>query len=391
MLSELKIQGYRKLKDVSVTLGPLNVFIGANGCGKTSILDALDLIPNAASGNLQSHLAGRFPVFLSRGAAESMRFEIKSKDGADSYNYYFTLDFFENQPNYVLGYESFLYGINDAYIKTFKFDKKGIITSQDGNDNFGARIADSQPLREVCLFSGDTSTGYLSWFKKEVKEFKKTLNNKYYRASDLHCDTNASIRSPQVIKPAFLPSPDGSDLYSVLYGMREGENAYMFEELIDTLSVAFPTFEYLKFPPANNGNGGVISLNWKEKLFPRGFNEAELSEGTLRFLFLLTVLYSRPLPPALLIDEPEVSLHPQMLELLVAVMREASAHTQIFVATHSQELVRLLKPEEVVVCDVDEDDGFTRLNRLNSAELKHWLDDDFSLSQLWNMNVIGGR
>jgi predicted ATPase len=114
----------------------------------------------------------------------------------------------------------------------------------------------------------------------------------------------------------------------------------------------------------------------------------QLSEGTLRFLWLITLLQSRDLTAVTLIDEPEVSLHPELLQQLAHAMREASQRTQLIVATHSDRLIGFLEPKEVLVCNTE--DGLTTLSWADSIELEHWLED-YSLDQLWAMNIIGGR
>jgi predicted ATPase len=114
----------------------------------------------------------------------------------------------------------------------------------------------------------------------------------------------------------------------------------------------------------------------------------QLSAGTLRFLWLVTLLLSRDLTAITLIDEPEISLHPELLKLLADVMREAAQRTQLVVATHSDRLIRFLEPNEMLVCDADE--GLTTMTWADSLDLEKWLTD-YSLDELWAMNVIGGR
>lgn len=158
-----------------------------------------------------------------------------------------------------------------------------------------------------------------------------------------------------------------------------------FEIIEDTLAAAFPDFEKLGFPPVA---AGTITMTWKDKNFSKSLYMHQLSEGTLRFLWLITLLQSPDLTTVTLIDEPEVSLHPELLRLLADVMREASQRTQLIVATHSDRLIRFLKPEEVLVCDVE--DGLTTMTWGDTFDLRHWLED-YSLDQLWAMNLMGGR
>jgi predicted ATPase len=109
----------------------------------------------------------------------------------------------------------------------------------------------------------------------------------------------------------------------------------------------------------------------------------------LRFLWLATLLQSPGLPVVTLIDEPEVSLHPEMLRLLAELMREASSRSQLIVATHSDRFVRFLRPEELVVCDLAEDGGML-VRRASELDLDGWLAD-YALDELWSMGRLGGR
>src|SRR5439155_10343133 len=115
---------------------------------------------------------------------------------------------------------------------------------------------------------------------------------------------------------------------------------------------AFPRFERLDFPPVA---AGTLGLAWRERGFSKPLYTHQLSEGTLRFLWLTTLLQSPGLTALTLLDEPEVSLHPELLSLLADQLREASRRTQILVATHSDRLIRFLQPDEIMLMDSTED------------------------------------
>jgi len=181
------------------------------------------------------------------------------------------------------------------------------------------------------------------------------------------------------------PTAKARGFYGVFYNLRETDPD-RFELITDTLSAAFPSFESLSFPPVA---AGTLALTWKDKNFSHPLYMHQLSEGTVRFLWLVTLLQSPNLTAVTLIDEPEVSLHPELLRLLVDVMREASKRTQLIVATHSDRLIRFLHPAEVLVCDADEE-GFTTMTWADSLDLEKWLKE-YSLDELWAMNIMGGR
>jgi predicted ATPase len=195
----------------------------------------------------------------------------------------------------------------------------------------------------------------------------------------------APVKMPQTMKPATLPGPDGADLVPYLYYLRESDRD-RFEVILDALHAAFPDFEELNFPPVA---AGMLAMTWKDKKFTKPIYMNELSEGTLRFLWLTALLQSPNLSTITMIDEPEVSLHPELLSLLADLMREAAKRTQLVVATQSDTFIRFLRPEEVVVMDVDNDGG-TSATWADTMDLDRWLAE-YSLDEVWRMGRIGGR
>ena len=159
----------------------------------------------------------------------------------------------------------------------------------------------------------------------------------------------APIKLPQQLRPTTLPGQNGEDLAPFLYNLRETDHD-RFEAVEDALKAAFSGFESLSFPPVA---AGMIAMTWKDKAFKAPFYMNQLSEGTLRFLWLASLLQSPQLPAITMIDEPEVSIHPELLSLLADLMREASLRSHIVVATHSDRLVAFLEAgSEVVVMDI---------------------------------------
>ena len=195
----------------------------------------------------------------------------------------------------------------------------------------------------------------------------------------------APVKLPQQMKPADFPGEDGEDIVPFLYSLREGDSD-RFEAVIDTLKAAFPGFEGLNFPPVA---AGMLAMTWKDARFRNPFFMHQLSEGMLRFLWLVCLLQSPGLSMITMIDEPEVSLHPELLSLLADLMRGASSRTQIVAATHSDRLIRFLDPKEVVVMDMDEH-GFTSAQWADSLDLDQWLEE-YGLDEVWRLGRMGGR
>ncbi|MCH9018356.1 MAG: AAA family ATPase, partial [Chloroflexi bacterium] len=146
------------------------------------------------------------------------------------------------------------------------------------------------------------------------------------------------------------------------------------------LRSAVPELEELEFPLAGAGH---VNMTWKQSNFSQPFYSNQLSDGILRLLWLVTILHTVPDDGLVLLDETELSLHPQWLMLVVSMLRKASARTNVLVATQSAELVRWLQPDELVIADLTEA-GTTLTPATETKDLNKWLEE-FSLAELWTI------
>ena len=376
---QLLIQGFRRLSDVRLALRPLSVMIGANGTGKTSVLDVLSLLASSAQGRLTSSLSelSGLTNVLTYDRAEELELGITMEvPGRDPLEYRLCLrsqghshvireevlrQSRENYPTPFLHLTSF-----ERTVKYYDPEKRHLLPP----------TWEHNPL--------ETSLSQVPKMFQEPEDFRRRLaSSTFYHV--LNVDPRAPVRLPQAMGPADLPGRNGEDLVSCLFYLREADRN-RFEAIEDSLRAAFPRFDRLDFPPVA---AGTLALAWRERGFSKPLYMHQLSEGTLRFLWLTTLLQSPGLTALTLLDEPEVSLHPELLSLLADQLREASRRTQIMVATHSDTLIRFLKPEEVVVLD-STDEGMTTLTRANELDLADWLKD-YSLDELWRNGRIGAR
>lgn len=378
--TRLQVSGYRRLRNLDLALGPMNVLIGANGVGKSSVLEAWELLAAAAAGALQMALrnaGGAHSLLTADGQTREIRFLIES----------------EERPQQPTRYE-FSLNANALFSSLFNSERLSrrtgateMVYLERTDDQIVYRNRERQRLEKVDweYRRGETVLSQLPRLEYPIEDFREDLVSArgIYHALDV--SPNGVVRKPQPIQPADTPGADGSLLYACLYTMRESQRE-RFEAVEDALRAAFPSFERLDLPPVA---AGQVILAWKDRAFSGQIFANQLSEGTLRFLWLATLLQSPGLPPVTLIDEPEVSLHPEMLRLLVELMREASARTQLIVATHSDRLVRFLTQDELVICDLAEDGGMTA-TRGDTLDLDEWLKD-YTLDQLWSIGQIGGR
>ncbi len=381
----IKVQGFRRLWNLDLELRPISVLIGANGSGKTSVLELFSLLAGSAAGSLKSALSEMHGIGanLTAGRAKELFFELSMRI-----------------PNYApLIYKLRIAPTNVSYeiseeLLTQQF--KPLLTQQPQLGPFKHIESRHGDVRYYDVPDGglvrpnwdhnplETSLAQVPKMFKAPEDFRKRLaSSTHYHVLDVA--SRAPVRQPQPLRPADLPGRDGEDLVSCLFHMREADRD-RYEAVEDALRIGFPGFDRLDFPPVA---AGTLAMTWRDKHFATPLFMHQLSEGTLRFLWLVTLLQSPGLTAITLIDEPEVSLHPELLSLLADLMREASAKTQLIVATHADRLVRFLKSEEVIVMDLD-DVGMTQATWADQMDLESWLSE-YTLDEVWRMGRMGGR
>ena len=156
-----------------------------------------------------------------------------------------------------------------------------------------------------------------------------------------------------------------------------------------TVRLVAPFFDDFRLLPQAL-NEDKIRLEWQHVGSDAYFDASSLSDGTLRFIVLATLLLQPASlrPSVILLDEPELGLHPYAITMLASLVKPACVGTQVVFATQSTLLLDHFRPEDVLVAD--RVDGGTKLTRLDAADLQEWLQD-YSLGQLWEKNQFGGR
>jgi predicted ATPase len=377
--TRLLVTGFRRLLHLDTELRPLTVLVGANGVGKSSVLEVLSLLSASAQGNLSAKIGemGGLAALLTHDRADRLLMGTTMTVSGDApLDYRITLapsglghliegEFLIQQrapvPPPFKHIES-----RGPDIRYYEVDKGGLV----------------RPTWEHN--PTESSLSQVPKMFREPEEFRRRLAAAtFYHA--LEVDPRSPVRLPQPMQPADLPGRSGESLVPCLYYLRETHRD-RYEAVEDALRAAFPSFERLYFPPVA---AGTLAMTWKDRAFEKPLFTHQLSEGTLRFLWLATLLQSPGLPSICLIDEPEVSLHPEMLNLLANLFREASARTLVVVATHSDRLIRFLEPREVLVMDL-QDDGTASAVWADSLDLDQWLAE-YTLDEIWRLGRMGGR
>ncbi|MFQ6132164.1 MAG: AAA family ATPase [Armatimonadota bacterium] len=376
-ITRLHVQGYRCLRDVDLELRPLTVLIGPNGSGKSSLLDVLLLLKQGLSGELGEALneRGGLGRLATYGREGPLAVELVCRHPLQPEAY-----------SYSIGMQDTGYGAYEITAETLTHgDLEGearclIDRRQEpllGPLAFllGGPQGESPALNpaELLVPQKRPESGY--WFLRLFDELELY--------AQLDVSPRSLVRAQQTLWPVVLPGAQGADLAAALYTTRT-HFADWYARLEEALRATFPEFRKLDFPVVA---AGEITLAWHQQGLPKALWPNQLSDGTVRYLWLCAILLSPGLPPVLMIDEPETSLHPKLLMLLAGLLREAATRTQIIVATQSAQLINWLKPEEVLV--LDREDGEVTARRGDTFDLEEWLKE-YTLGEAWVTGLMGG-
>lgn len=363
-LTEIEISGYKSFNSDApqkITLSQINIIIGANGAGKSNFISFFTM--------LNYMMTGQFQLFVAQNGFASAMMYLGPKQTPVMYGKLsFTNKAFEN--DYIF---SLSRSINDTLIFTNEAIRSGKNTFE---------LAGGQ--KESVL-----ATGFLK--HNNEKATKAILSN--CRVFQFH-DTSVSshIRSHcGTDRNRFLMS-DGGNVAAILYRLKndsERSKKY-YDRIVDYVKMVVPSFNDFVLDDEN----GSLILSWTEKnKSPEYiFNAGQLSDGSLRFIALAVLLLQPPemLPNVILIDEPELGLHPQAIDTLSSMIQTASEHSQIIVATQSPRLLDDFTPDQIIVAEDNRSSRSTTLRHLDKKDLSVWLEE-YSLSQLWEKNIIGGQ
>ena len=358
---KIRIQGFKSIRDQELVLGPLNVFVGGNGAGKSNLVEVFHFIRQVYKQRLQTFTGA------SGGANALLHF------GRKRTSWVFLELFIELAKGKTVGYSFKLLPTGeDRFVLQSEsiIEKNGTPQGEDGQEGWSghseARISQSDlPL---------------------AKQIREVLTG--FRIYHFH-DTGPSAPVKQTcdVEDNRVLREDASNLGAFLYRLKMREPEY-FQNIEDMVREVAPFFGGFRLEPSAL-NPDKIRLEWAEKGSDTYFNTSMLSDGTLRFICLATLLMQPDLPSLVLIDEPELGLHPAAIQVISALLQSAATRTQLIVATQSVTLINRLTPDQVWVVDRGEE-GESEFRHLKGEDMSSWLED-YSLGDLWEKNIIGGR
>ena len=375
-IENLRVQNYRALQDLELKkITPLTVFLGPNGSGKSTIFDVFAFLSECFTVGLRKawDRRGRFKELRTRGQEGYIIIELKYRETLASplITYHLAINEANNRP-YVA--EEWLQWRRGPQGKPFRFldfkEGEGIVISGENPQEEDERISERLDSPEFLAVS---TLGQLAKHPR-VSALRRFITSWYL--SYLTADNTRT--QPEAGAQERL-SPTGDNLPNVIQYLKE-DHPQRLESILQTLSRRIPRLEKVEASIMPNGQ---LLLQIKDAPFQEPILAKFASDGTLKMLAYLTILYD-PSPPQLLgIEEPENHLHPRLLPELAEECRAATASTQLMVTTHSPFFVDGLKPEEVWVLYRDEN-GFTQAKRTSAMQgVKEFIQNGALLGQLW--------
>ena len=377
-LKRVRLAGYKSIADADIELRPLNILIGANGSGKSNLLSYFRLLNEMMGGRFQHFVAqsGFASTLLHNGpkVTKEIQFELEF---ASSFT----------KLNIEMAYK---YKHNISYIDSdsliFLNEAVCVTTAQLAtlHDKY---IAIDGNRRESALFGNinDTMGGKLGKILSS-SVLRQTLNGcRYFHFHDTSSTSRMRLASEAGIDTKLWH--DAGNLASLLHLYREHQPA-LYRSIVSTVRSIAPYFDDFVLEPVGVRN--MLLLKWKGMYSDEPFGGHQLSDGTIRFMALATLLkQTEPkwLPSLIVIDEPELGLHPGALSWLAEMLKTASKRTQVIVATQSTNLIDMMDPADVIV--VDQVEGKSQFNRPNLEEYAEWLEK-YTLGDLVKMNHFAG-
>ncbi len=363
-LAALSLNGFQSIKRLELEFKDINILIGANGAGKSNLIRFFSMLNCMLTGGLRSF------TIKNGGASSLLHYGPKVTPEISAQL------FFESQT----GLNSYSVVLQHAANDTLFYSHEEIAYKSYG-------LEDRMPFQKK-FDGGHTESIFcdiedLGGATKTTAHFiQKAMS--MWRVFHFH-DTSPESRIKQAnsIHDNIYLRHNAGNLASFLYAMQNSQPQF-YKRIVRTIQMVAPFFHDFVLAP----EGESIILRWEPKGADTIFGPHQISDGTLRFMALATLLLQPSLPETIVIDEPELGLHPYALLLLSDLVKKASTQSQILIATQSEPLLDHFDTDNIIV--VDHRSGCSEFKRLHAEDLSHWREE-YTVSQQWSMNVFGGR
>lgn len=361
-LHTVEVAGFTSIGRAVLELRDVNVLIGANGAGKSNFIRALEMLGQIVDNRLALYVgrAGGASAILNRTqAADQMELVLQTA-----------------QSRYVA---RLALSADDELVFVYEF----LGRSPSGGDRHELSLGAGHRETRLLSLASDPDANMSSFAERYLDLLRGC---RVYHFHDTSHSAPVKLSTPTADNLALRA--DAANLAAVLARLKEsgdGDDKAAYRRIVSVVNQVAPFFDDFVLRPHG---ADYIRLRWRERYSDVVFSAGQMSDGTLRFVCLATLLLSPELPRLVVLDEPELGLHPAAIVQLAELLRSAATRSQVLVATQSVTLLNQFEPEDLVV--VERSDDGTTLRRPDPGVLERWLDE-YTLGELWEKNIIGGR
>ena len=362
MIKQVKIRNFKSINKVDVELRNVNILIGSNGVGKSNFIAFFELLSKIYNQRL-----GEF--VLERGGADKLLHNGSKVSSSISGLFNF------NDTN------AFFFSLKPSAGDLLYIEHTGDYFNKDKDEQYlysiwSKTFLDKATKESEMINMNQRRAGY-------VKSFLKSFTVYHFHDTSL----NSPMRKPCRLDDNLMLRHDASNLPAFLYKLQQ-TTPQQFKMIEAVIRIIAPYFKRFTLQPRELAPD-TIGMTWEENGSDMYMDATNLSDGTLRFIALATLLLQPEPPQTIIIDEPELGLHPAAINMLAGLIRKAAANgTQVIIATQSVNLVNCFEPEDVLVSD--RENGTTIFRNLDSSDLENWLSD-YGIGTIWEKNIIGGQ
>ena len=358
-LHRVKLSGFKSIKSLDLQMNPINILIGANGSGKSNFISLFTFLRNLSEGKLQTYVEknGFANTFFHFGSKTTKKITLEIDVGSNGYH----AEFVHGESNDALVFEQeycTFTGSSRLFRVKGKLGESGLIPG------------------------GEADSDYVKKYTRQYME-----NCRVYHFHDT--SSTAAFKQAQKLSSSVYLQPDAANLAPFLRFLKENWHD-SYQDIVATIQTVAPFFhDFFLVPQGTTGDESLL-LRWIDRDHDAPFSANQLSDGTARFI-CMAALFLQPewlRPHTIILDEPELGLHPAALEVLADIIKSVSKQSQVICSTQSVTFANYFEPEDFIV--VDQEKGASHFSRLDRKNLEIWFES-YQMGDIWTKNLIGGR
>lgn len=359
-LDKLTIKGFKSIRElVDFELKSLNVIVGGNGAGKSNLIASFKMLRALIDGNLNRYVrdSGGANDLLFHGRKVTEKMEFETRFGSRGFRFKLV-----PTPNDTCAIE------DEA--RFYSGGSTGWWSLGDSDDGTSRMVTEVKNNKSDARYSRPVYDAIASW---QIYHFHDT-------------GSNAGIRNYEIVQDNKVLRTDASNIGAFLLKLKNQHHSE-YKEILNAIRMVTPFFDDFILEPRQSGEKEEVNISWTQKGSDYPMQPYHLSDGSIRFICLATALLQPNPPSAIIIDEPELGLHPAAIVILAELIQQAAQRTQVIVATQSPALIDQFGIDDIIV--VNRKEGASVFERLNEKDFSEWLES-YSVGELWTKNVIAG-